>query len=79
FYATLMKSHKASEGKNNLVSFIESKKSEISYLYVEEFNTSLSKEVIQPPPVFESLNDFFKEDVLKKLTPTTEMSVGVVN
>lgn len=73
------KSHKASEGKNNLVSFIESKKSEISYLYVEEFNTSLSKEVIQPPPVFESLNDFFKEDVLKKLTPTTEMSVGVVN
>lgn len=69
----------ANLGKNKFISFIESKKTEISYRYVEEFNASFLTETIQTPPFFESLNDFFKENVLKKSTVITEMSMGVGN
>ncbi|MFD3447438.1 AAA family ATPase [Microbacteriaceae bacterium 4G12] len=59
------KTYKANQNKNDFISFIDSKKTLLSYKYVEEFNSALlSKEISQVPPVFNSIKNFFKEDVL---------------
>lgn len=59
------KTNQANKNKNELISFIESKKTLLSFKYVEEVNSALiSEEISQIPPVFISIKDFFKEDVL---------------
>ncbi|UYO06432.1 AAA family ATPase [Paenibacillus sp. PSB04] len=58
------KTIEASQGKFAFISFIESKKTELSFRYIEEFNKMVSTESVPPPPVFKSINEFFKEDVL---------------
>lgn len=59
------KTNQANINKNELISFIESKKTLLSFKYGEEINRALiSGESIQIPPVFLSINEFFNEDVL---------------
>jgi len=61
------KTFKANQEKNNFISFVESKKTQLSYRYLEAFNQLLLTESIPTPSVFISINDFFKEDILKKI------------
>lgn len=70
------KEYTASLNKSDFITFIESKKTALSFKYVEEFNALLSREIIEIPPVFKSINDFFKEDVLKKNAKTPELSTS---
>lgn len=59
------KTPKATINKGSLIEFIESKKTELSFLYVEKFKEVLSKgDLKNIPPLFESINGFFKENVL---------------
>lgn len=59
------KTYEANQNKNNFIAFVESKKTQLSFKYVEEFNNAvLSKEISQIPPVFNSIKEFFKEEVL---------------
>lgn len=59
------KTYEANANKDSFVSFIESKKTILSYKYVEEFKKAYeSGEVTKIPPVFISIKDFFEDDVL---------------
>lgn len=58
------KTYGAIQGKNDLISFIESKKTELSFKYIELFKEALCSEDVLTPPVFKSIDGFFKEDVL---------------
>ncbi|MCY9271992.1 ATP-binding protein [Bacillus inaquosorum] len=60
------KTYEANQNKQNFISFIESKKTLLSFRYVEEFNRALVTDGIPSiPPVFISIKEFFKDDILK--------------
>lgn len=70
------KNYEASRSKSKFIAFIESKKTLLSFKYVEEFNNALlSKEISQIPPVFESIKDFFNDDVLKDFSLDPQLAI----
>ncbi|MBY0202734.1 AAA family ATPase [Paenibacillus cucumis (ex Kampfer et al. 2016)] len=59
------KTLKSLEAKSEFISFVESKKTQISFKYLEEFNRAALIEPFTVPSVFISINDFFSEDVIR--------------
>ncbi|AQU80916.1 MULTISPECIES: AAA family ATPase [Planococcus] len=58
----------ATKRKPDFIKFVESKKTRLSYDYVSEFNRAYENEQIEDIPLlFQSIQEFFKDEVLKPI------------